>query len=311
MHKARWFWLESPTDYMKGTQGSDTSSPDGIFAVSSANSDDAETMDASLLMSPDYVQPLIPSELTLLVQRLFEHDTISYLRHCTAKKLVQWQKTNRSKPTPELRSPFSLRSASAFGGASDYASPLSSASTSQVLVSYSGDNSTYTLARIADHTQREERLAQMRLAKWATDLQRSLQNERDRYNALARAERAIWLTERLGECVIDGTLVPIDQTPGVGVESPEKVTTGALVRPGAPRYTPYYGTAIIDRQDPLGLIRWNEKMKHRGWVAIQIIGSFGVIGGLAVWVVRNWGIAGQGLGDWDEWHWGWGWQFER
>jgi hypothetical protein len=290
-----------------------TPGPEGIFAVSSSNSDDAENMDASLLMSPDYVQPLVPSELAVLVQRLFEQDTISWLRHSTAKKLVQWRNTHGSNFTiqPDTRSPFSMRSTSAFSrdGASVLGSPLSPPSTSQVLVSYSGDNSTYTLARIADHTQREEKLAQMRLAKWATDLQRSLQNERERYEALARADRAVWLTERLGECVVDGSLVPINKTPGVGLEMSEKGTAGALIIPGQ-HFTPYYGTATIDRNDPLGLLRWNEKMKRSGWIAIQVIGSFGVVGGLALWFAKNWGIGGQGLQEW-EWDWHWGWQSGR
>jgi hypothetical protein len=300
----RWFWLDKKDG--ESTE-QDVPSPQGVFAVSSANSNDAENMDASLLMSPDYVQPLVPSELAVLVQKLFEQDTVSWLRHCAAKKLIQWRATH--PPTQafqsDIRSPFST-SALSRDGVSGFASPMSSTSTSHVLVSYNGDNSSYTLARIADHTQREEKLAQMRLAKWATDLQRSLQNERERYEALARQERAIWLTERLGECVIDGTLVPINRTPGVGIEVLEKDAAGALVKPRQRYSASCYGTTAIDRHDPLGLLRWNDKMKQNGWIAIQIIGSFGVIGGLAYWFARNWGIGSQGLleGNW-EWHWGW------
>ena len=93
------------------------------------------------------------------------------------------------------------------------------------------------MARIADYTQREETMAQVHLAKWATDLQRSLQNERERYTAIARDDRAFWLTERLSECVDDGSLVPITQTPGYhrchGLpekESPAATASGGLGR---------------------------------------------------------------------------------
>src|SRR6202000_2471800 len=43
------------------------------------------------LMSPDYVQPLLPSELTVLVNQVFNPDTISWLRHSAAKKFISWR----------------------------------------------------------------------------------------------------------------------------------------------------------------------------------------------------------------------------
>src|SRR5438477_410632 len=47
------------------------------FAVSSATAVDNDTMDASLLMSPDYVQPLVPTELAALVEHILSHDIMS------------------------------------------------------------------------------------------------------------------------------------------------------------------------------------------------------------------------------------------
>jgi len=177
-----------------------------------------------------------------------------------------------------------------------------SVSPSQVLVSYP-DNvgpSGYTMARVADHTQREEQLAQVRLAKWASDLQRSLQNERHRYEALARGERAVWLTERLSECVVDGTLLPLTQTPGFcGFQNPlENRNQSLTIRTGDGRSVKYR-VANLTPHDPLGLIRWNDDLKRRGWKLVQVIGSFGVVGGLALWIARTWGFPSQGFPEWD------------
>jgi hypothetical protein len=241
--------------------------PSAPFAISTTPSKDNDTMDASLLMSPDYVQPLIESELQALVSQMFDRDTISWLRHSAAKKFIQW----RASSTP-VSKPQSLYQ------------PLSSSCSSQVLTAPVGATTSYALARITDHTQREERIAQVRLANWAADLQRSLQNERARFDALARSERAVWLTERLGECVQDGTIVPISHT---RKELQQFETgSGALVKQGTysrrqERERDMRGA--IDVHDPLGLLKLNEEMKRRGWVVLKL----GILGGIAFWITRS------------------------
>lgn len=65
------------------------------YAVSSTLGSDADTMDASLLMSPDYVQPLLPSELAVLVERVFDPDSIAWLRHSAAKKFLSWRRRTK------------------------------------------------------------------------------------------------------------------------------------------------------------------------------------------------------------------------
>lgn len=66
--------------------------PTHPYAVSSTASPDTDTMDASLLMSPDYVQPLLPSELATLVRQVFDPESIAWLRHSAAKKFVAWRR---------------------------------------------------------------------------------------------------------------------------------------------------------------------------------------------------------------------------
>lgn len=233
------------------------------YAVSSAKGSDPETMDASILMSPDYVQPLIPSELNTLVDQIFNRDNLAWLRHSAAKKLLQrasaLQPSIPSTPAPPGGSNALWQAASA-------ASPPS-----------------YAMARITDYTRNEDRMAQVRLAQWATDLQRSLQNERERYAELARGERAVWLTEKLGECVVDGSLVPLSQTPGFGLR--EKSLRSHSYRFG------------ISPQDPLGLVGWVDDLGRRSWVLVQIVGSVGVVGGLALWLARTWGLPTRSLTD--------------
>ena len=269
------------------------------YTVCSSASDDEDNMDASLLMSPDYIQPLLPSELLLLVKQIFDKDNASWLRHSAAKKIIQWRKTPRAMsiitPTSRLSFPPHYNRANT--------SPLTISTTSvmspsQAIISYPGSPLSYTHARIADHTQREERLAQVQLASWAGNLQRSLQNERGRYEALAYEQRAAWLKERLGECKSDGSLVTISQetalVAGLGTELFSSKEASA-------RPLTYCG--LSHRADPLGLVRWNEVMKSRGWIALQA-GSFGALAVVAIWAVRNWGLS-MGYDGSTSWSWNW------
>ncbi|KAH8815972.1 Septin-domain-containing protein [Xylogone sp. PMI_703] len=247
------------------------------YAISTATTTDHETMDASLLMSPDYIQPLAQSELQPLIAQIFQQDTISWLRHSAAKKYIDWRDNSSAVSKPQsLYRPLMA--------------PPSAGLTGPV-----GATTSYALARITDHTQREERLAQIRLANWAADLQRSLQNERLRYEELARNERAVWLTERLGECVADGTIVPISKSQNYTQNSHSRRKNGssskAMVRRG---YCGRSGRASgimsspLNPHDPLGLVQLNEDIKRRGWIAFQVVSSVGIIGGLAIWLSRGW-----------------------
>lgn len=275
------------------------SSPDAatkgeLFAVSSATGSDHDTMDASLLMSPDYVQPLIPTELSRLVECVFSQDGISWLRHSAARKYIQWRKgENAVRKATEPR-PGPTRSHAA-------PCPNSSralASTSMLLSSPPlGAATSYALARVTDHTQREERLAQIRLANWAADLQRSLANERAQLEAVARSERALWLTEKLNEYLQDGMLVAVAQGPRTGHPGKRKATVGAGRAAGK---------KCVPRQDPLGLLEVAAHVRRKGLFVLELLGSLGVLGGIALWVSKHywhWQAYEWMLGEWDRfWH---------
>ena len=234
------------------------------YTICSAPSDDDDNMDASLLMSPDYVQPLVPSELSLVLQQIFEKETVSCLRHLAAKKLLHVHR----HPTAAII-------------------PNSNLSTPQL--------SPYLQARLADHTQQEEKLAQIKLAKWASDLQSSLRSERARYEAIAQGERTMWLTEKLGAYVGDQD----------GIAEGDSAVTlrnkrAASGKTSAIRYTAN-SRGMLDAGDPLGLLKWNEAMKRRGWVVFQVVGVSSVMGALAMWAARTW------VGASDEEYWVWSW----
>ncbi|KAJ9622478.1 hypothetical protein H2203_006702 [Taxawa tesnikishii (nom. ined.)] len=172
-----------------------------IFAVSSALGDDAENMDASLLMSSEYMQPLVPSELQALTLQLLEPENIQWLRHCAVRKFLQWrreevghsldlQKQQLLAP-PALGTPTISAAAAAASGAG-------ASNPSQVLVPYATSAAWYG-SRL--QAREKEPLAQVRLAKWAEDLQRSLDRGR-------REQRPAW---RLGE----GVVVDVDVDVGV------------------------------------------------------------------------------------------------
>lgn len=242
-------------------------------------------MDASLLMSPEYVQPLLPSELSNLIDTLFDLDTIAYLKHTSAKKLVTWHATH--PPLTRVSSPTQPPSTRG-----SVASPqLTSLSNSGVLIPQGSElslntSNSYALARVADHSQREERLAQIRLSKWASELQLSLQRERERFERLARNERAIWLLEKMGEEVRDGQIV-----------TSEDVHARAMVRQQDTEKSPVRSGAIYQMHDPLGLLQWRHSLRTRGWIALQVIGSVGVVGGLAFfWMATTRGLS-NALGD--------------
>ncbi|KAK3357153.1 Septin-domain-containing protein [Lasiosphaeria hispida] len=251
----------------------------GLYAISSATGSDHETMDASLLMSPDYVQPLISTDLTTLVQHVFSQEGASWLRHSAARKYVQWRRSDTAVSKPmSLYNPLNM---SGYGPEASFPSSSLRHHTGQVLTPPMGSASSYALARITDHTQREERLAQVRLANWATDLQKSIANERAQYAALVRGERAVWLTEKLNECIQDGTLVPV----------PSTKTTSRKSGQQAEYYRRFQRQEQHgkDRQheDPLGLLEVAADLRYKGLVALEVLGSLGVLGGLVVWVSKH------------------------
>lgn len=276
------------------------SAPSPPYTICSKSSNDDDNMDASLLMSQDYVQPLIPSELSALVHQVLDKENVSCLRYLSAKKLIHFQKRFQAAFVPTSFPDLPATSYPLQSRFSTYpVSPINSSGSSQAILSYTSGASSFVQARLADHTQREEKLAQIRLAKWASDLQRCLHNERTQYESISRGERAVWLTQRLAECVGNGSLIPLR---GSSTDTPSpsgKATQAMKSRPMD--HSAYY--SYMNVRDPLGLLGWNETMRKRGWIAIQVVGSFGVLGAMAIWIARSWSNSSDAYAGWNFGRW--------
>jgi hypothetical protein len=263
--------------------------PEKISAISSAPSTDDDNMDASLLMNSEYIQPLAQSDLQELVADIFNPDAAAQLRHISARKLISWRNrqaldgTVRAKRRDTvLPLPTFHHAATATGSLSPSLAPLDM------------PLSPNTLARVTDHTQNEERLAQVHLARWASGLQRALHNERTRYASLQEAERTAWLRQRLDE--------------RIDVDTADTSSDTYLVKrsPAHLRTPSWSRAAFVDPADPLGLLKWDQRFLRNSLEVVKIVGGAGVVGALVVWLVRwGWG---------DEWRedglggmlWGWG-----
>ncbi|KAI1348640.1 Septin-domain-containing protein [Xylaria sp. FL0043] len=212
------------------------------YTASSATASDHDVMDASLLMNPDYVQPLIPTDLAFLVERMFSLDGASWLRHSAARKYIQWRELTPRRPR-DLYRPLAPPA------------PLS------------------LVRRV--HPQQGDGMARVRVADWATELQRGLTSERLQYENLSRGEQAVWLTEKLHEYMQDGTLVVASGTRA----AKNRGRRDARCRRDAASKTEQH-------QDPLGLLQVAADLKAKGWMAVEVLGSLGMVS-LVLWVSRH------------------------
>ncbi|CAK1354333.1 hypothetical protein CB0940_01802 [Cercospora beticola] len=262
------------------------------LGVSSAPGDDSEEVDASILMSSQYLRPLVPSELGLLVDRLFEPTCLARMRHTTASKFLVWRQQNLGEHV-DLQRQTALQSPSL-----GFHSRVTSAASliddpSKVLVPHSSSSyyrsaspaisdfsaqfgqgtgaSTQALARYNEQTQAQqpaEPFRQVRLAKWAQDLQRSLHNERRKYEHMYTCNVPAW--------------------PAGDIEKNEQALVATKEGYRASRGRLGGDISVFDPSDPLGVLALGQKLRQRGFVVLQIVSGAGILGAAAYWVIRNW-----------------------
>jgi hypothetical protein len=268
--------------------------PTAPFAISTVFGNDSEMLDASVLMSSQYVPPLVPSELGYVVNQLLEPENMARMRHVSATKFLLWRQQNLGlhmnlQTQTLLRSPHfgrTLPSVTDTGSILDdpskvlvphstssyYRSP--SPSISDASAPSHGNTtsaSAHALAHHNEQTQGQVIFRQVRLAKWAQDLQRSLDNERKKYKEMYLNRPSHWSSAN---------------TEDHDASDNEKALTTANGRPQRGRLGG--DIAIIDPRDPLGVLAFSQAFRRRGWFALQIAGGCGLIGGLCWWVMRNW-----------------------
>ncbi|RMZ01102.1 hypothetical protein D0862_06484 [Hortaea werneckii] len=264
--------------------------------VSSARTDDTEEVDASILMDPQYVQPLVPSELGYLVEQLLEPNNIARMKHLAATKFLSWrhEHLNGSQQVQRYAVPHSPEFGHTLSSVPSSNSMLEDPS--KVLVPYSNssfyrstspspsDNSlpfagqdvqtsAYALAKHDDQTQGQQPFREIRLAKWAQDLQRSLNNERKRYTNMWNNAPAEWSSNI--------------SSPGSDNEKALTTTAYGSQRPARGRLGG--DIAIIDPRDPLGILSLGQTLRRNSLFVLGVAGGTGLVGAVAWWIVRHWG----------------------
>ncbi|EME48473.1 hypothetical protein DOTSEDRAFT_67494 [Dothistroma septosporum NZE10] len=265
--------------YQLSNDGEDTTSAEP-FAISSALIDDAETIDASILMSSQYLQPLAPSELGRLTDLLLTPHNIARMRHESATKFVTWRQENlqalitrscflRSQ-SPGVTSTGSLLEDPSkvlvpHSTSSYYRSASPDVSDISALAGNAVGASEYALAKYNEQSQPSEPFRQVRIAKWAQELKRSLDNERRKYIHMYTTRST---------------------TPSSAESEKQLMPMHDAQRPKAGRLGGDLG--IIDPRDPLGVLAFAQTFRRRGFVLLQVVGGCGLIGAVAYWVMRNW-----------------------
>ncbi|KAK1821887.1 hypothetical protein LTR12_003583 [Friedmanniomyces endolithicus] len=297
------------SDTATGSEPKDGQQHATPLAISSALGDDAETIDASILMSSQYMKPLVPSELGYLVEHLLDPDNIARMRHLSATKFLLWRQQNLGHHLVDIQKQVLLHRSPLFGhtlpSVTDTGSLLGEPS--KVLVPHasssyfrsaspsavsetSASGGAATNAALAHYNEPPPApgsdtapFRQVRLAKWARDLQRGLENERRKYQYKYFPQQpsttgADW-DRRVETDVEDGT----NNEKAVSHTGTDKPNAGP---PSRGRLGG--DIAVIDPRDPLGVLAFTQRFRRQGWVALRVAGGCGLVGALAWWVVRNW-----------------------
>lgn len=284
--------------------------PIAPFAISSAPGDDAEVMEASLLMSSGYIRPLISSDLPTLIQHLLDPEHMQWLRHCAVKKFLSWRRLQLANSldiqaqavydSPQHAAASSAFAANSSMGPSVAASTISSPS--QVLVPHPGSSfyrsDSPSPSNMSSNSPQHgldlalqqyatrahtDRYTEVRLAKWAEDLQKSLENERrqqhQRMHGRGRAEWSSLYESSKNKEAEDLALVRQDERKSRSVE-----------------WQPLFGSSALDPRDPLGVLAFGQRFRRNGWITLQVLGGCGIIGAVAMWTVRNWESVAEFLG---------------
>ncbi|KXT14703.1 hypothetical protein AC579_6391 [Pseudocercospora musae] len=258
----------------------------GPFTITSASEDDADEVDASVLMSSQYMKPLVPSDLAQLADVLLFPDNINRMRHISATKFLLWRHRklgqhvalenqavwqsqsfghhSRAASTGSLLEGTSKvlvpRSTSSY-----YRSASPAISETSAMSDYVHNTSSLALARYNEQAKTTVPFRQIRLAKWAQDLQRSLDNERRKYLDFYSSQQADWASGDQGK----------DRQALVAVKSPEQGRLGGDL-------------GVIDPRDPLGVLAFGQACSRQGFVVLRVAASCGLLGAMFYWAAKNW-----------------------
>ncbi|KAJ0166292.1 hypothetical protein CTA2_7872 [Colletotrichum tanaceti] len=230
-----------------------------IYAISSELGSDLDAMDASLLMGSEYLQPLVPTDLSRLLESIFSVDGATWLRHAAATKLLSWR----------LRHPRTgISSTGLTVQPEGYVDR-------RLLRTQTGSLTALATSRVPCYARYEERFCRIQFTDWAADLQRSLANERAIQERTARAQAATWMGEALRGGLGDGASEAMALTRTRGLRDHQwpmnrRHSTGSS-----------QNWALARHQDPLGLLQLKADFRWQDWNTLEMVGGLGLLGGLA------------------------------
>ncbi|PSK51648.1 hypothetical protein B9Z65_2915 [Elsinoe australis] len=250
-----------------------------------------------------------------MVANLFDPQTMQKLRYAATQKLLTWRKShpqslaaspllpklsnlpsdlNLSALAPPTQTCSTISSPSgvlvpypdsSFYRTADTVGSASPALSGHTIDSVSRANSALALATLGEphpHSAHQENgIKEVRLAQWALDLQKSLEEER-------RRQTSRWT----------GLSAPVDCSSAANRDGSQ----GAVVRCGS-QEGKRCGTSqekskrkqgrrellCADVYDPLGILRMRQSFRRNGLpIMLRIVGIGGAIGTMALWISRNW-----------------------
>ncbi|KAL1311725.1 hypothetical protein AAFC00_001822 [Neodothiora populina] len=247
------------------------------YAVSSHPGDDHDVMDASLLMSPEYSQPLVPSDLPTLADQLFDPDNIRWLRHCAVKKFIRWRKEHLD---PRMRAQMNEVGPLAFNFPVRSWSDVRKGHDPQAL-----DWSMFDRLAFKRVDTRSGMYPPVSITGWAEDLERALATERrwlvrqdgsGRKMIMHKSRRSRAISSADDELV----LFPRSRKRQVCMQC-----SGGDAEKGS-----------VNAQDPLGVLALGERVRRRGWLILRVLGGCSVLATMTIWVTRNWSEVAEWLG---------------
>ncbi|KAF6836054.1 heat shock protein [Colletotrichum plurivorum] len=234
-----------------------------VYAISSELETNHDIMDASLLMSSEYMQPLLPTDLPGLLDSILSSTGAAWLRHGAAKKMLAWR--SRHRIANKTRSTFAM--------------PSESSLETRLLPTRTGTRAPLAMSRAPRYALYEESFCRVQLTNWAADLQRSLANERAGRERRAQVLAATWPREarRQDGLETEDARTALALTCAKGRVDKQHSNKRRRSTGSDPSW------ALVRNQDPLGLLQLKADFRCH---TLEMVGGLGILGGLA-WLLGN------------------------
>ena len=261
------------------------------FAISSALGEDTENMDASLLMSSGYVQPFVPSDLSHLVDRLFNPENIQWLRHCAVKQFLHWRRNHLGTSLELHKRELRELAIERLGHLHTDGLDVAPSSISSVISSPSG----IILPHFPGSNKRGSSPTPFRLvpaAGMGTMSQFDFGCQID-VPRLDRTKSQLPRWARDLQFALDAELEGKKQLTIEGSHDAES----SVLNPGrTKRFNKTRERYGVDPRDPLGLLAIGQRFNMNGLTMLQVAGGCGAIATIIVWTIRNWASVTEMLG---------------